>query len=184
MGGRGSSLGARKHRQTGPQKSVLHGGTGVMTKAEYDKERANGVKPYQIKSKLRQRYKGLYDAGKQQTTEFKNLETSMNNINMKIPVKQVVPTERGKQLENHIASLERENATIGYNTSQTSSSPRAIANNLNRGTFGGNVTAAQVRRRTEEAARLAQKTVEENKRTIAKLKSELEKEKKKYRYEW
>lgn len=187
MGGRGSSLGTRKHRQTGPQKSVLHGGTGVMTKAEYDKERANGVKPYQIKIKLSRRYKELHDAGKQQTTEFKNLVTSMGNINMKIPVKKVVPTERGKQLESQISSLERENATIGYNTSQTLSSSRAIANNLNRGsvlTSGGKVTAAQVSRSTKEATRLAQKTVEENKRVIAKLKSEMKKEKKKYRYEW
>lgn len=185
MGGRGSSLGARKNRQTGSQKSVLHGGTGVMTKAEWDKERANGVKPYQIKSKLRQRYKELYDSGKQQTTEFKNLEKSMNNINMRIPVKQVIPTERGKQLESQISSLERENATIGYNTSQTLSSSRAIADNLNRGTFGrGKVTASQVSRSTEEAARLAQKTKEENKRAIARIQSELKKEKKNYRYEW
>ena len=186
MGGRGSSLGARKHRQTGPQKSVLHGGTGVMTKAEWDKERANGVKPYQIKSKLRQRYKELYDSGKQQTTEFKNLEKSMDNINMKIPVKKVVPTEPGKQLERQIGSLERENATIGYNTSQSLSSSRAIANNLNRGSVltGGETTAAQVSRNTEEAKRLVQNTVEENKRAIAKLRAELKKEKKKYRYEW
>lgn len=48
MGGRGSSLRAR----TGSKASVLHGGTGVMTKADWDKERAKGMKPYQIKSKL------------------------------------------------------------------------------------------------------------------------------------
>ena len=111
----------------------------------------------------------------------------MDNIDMKIPVKKVVPTERGKQLESQISSLERENATIGYNTSQTLSSSRAIANNLNRGsvlTSGGKATAAQVSRSTKEAKRLAQKTVEENKRDIAKLKSEMKKEKKKYRYEW
>ena len=182
MGGRGSSLRAR----TGSKASVLHGGTGAMTKADYDKERAKGMKPYQIKSKLRQRYKELYDSGKQQTTEFKNLEKSMNNINMKIPVKNPVPTERGKQLERQIGSLERENATIGYNTSQSLTSSRAIAVNLNRGNFGSGpqVTAAQVSRNTQEAKRLAQKTVEENKRALAKLRAELKKEKKNYRYEW
>lgn len=186
MGGRGSSLGTRKHRQTASKNSVLHGGTGVMTKDEYDKERANGVKPYQIKHKLRQRYKELYDSGKQQTTEFKNLEKSMDNIDMKIPVKNPIPTERGKQLERQIGELERANATIGYNTSQSLTSSRAIANNLNRGTFGNGhqVTAAEASRHTQEAKRLAQKTVEENKRALAKLREELKKEKKKYRYEW
>lgn len=182
MGGRGSSLRAR----TGSKASVLHGGTGVMTKSDWDKERAKGMKPYQIKSKLRRRYKELYDSGKQQTTEFKNLEKSMNNINMKIPVKNPVPTERGKQLERQIGELERTNATISYYTSQTLSSSRAIANNLNRGTFGNGhqVTAAEVSRHTEKAARLKQKTVEENKRALAKLEAELKEEKKKYRYEW
>lgn len=135
---------------------------------------------------MRRRYKELYDSGKQQTTEFKNLKKSMDNINMKIPVKNPVPTERGKQLERQIGSLERENATIGYNTSQTLSSSRAVANNLNRGSVltGGKTTAAQVSRKTKEAKRLAQKTVEENKRDIAKLRAELKKEKKKYQYEW
>lgn len=168
------------------KKSVLRGGTGIMTKAEADEELAKGMKPYQIKSKLRHRYKELYDSGKQQTTEFKNLEKSMINIDMRIPVKNAVPTERGKQLERQIGSLERENATIGYNTSQTLSSSRAIANNINNGSVltGGRVSAAQVRRETEDAKRLAQKTIEENKRAIAKLKAELKKEKKKYRYEW
>lgn len=183
MGGRGSSLRARM----GSKASVLHGGTGAMTKADYDKERAKGMKPYQIKSKLRQRYKELYDSGKQQTTEFKNLEKSMNNINMKIPVKNPVPTERGKQLERQIGSLERENATISYNTSQSLTSSRAIADNLNRGsvlTSGGKATAAQVSRHIENAQRLSQKTVEENKRALAKLRAELKKEKKNYRYEW
>lgn len=183
MGGRGSSLGTRRHRHR--QTSVLHGGTGVMTKAEYDKERANGMKPYQIKQRLRQRYKELYDSGKQQTAEFKNLEKSMDNIDMKIPVKKPIPTERGKQLERQIGELERINTTISYNTSQTSTSSRAIANLWNRGTFGkGQVTAAEVSRHTQEAKRLAQKTVEENKRALAKLIEELKKEKKKYRYEW
>lgn len=182
MGGRGSSLRAR----TGQKASVLHGGTGVMTKAEAGKELAKGMKPYQIKSKLRQRYKELYDSGKQQTTEFKNLKKSMDNINMKIPVKNPVPTERGKQLERQIGSLERENATIGYNTSQSLTSSRAVANNLNLGTFGKGhqATATEVSRHTQEAKRLAQKTVEENKRALAKLREELKKEKKKYRYEW
>lgn len=168
------------------KKSVLHGGTSVMTKAEADEELAKGMKPYQIKSKLRHRYKDLYDSDKQQTAEFKNLEKSMINIGMKIPVKNAVPTERGKQLERQISSLERENATIGYNTSQTLSSSRAIANNLNNGSVltGGRVTAAEVRWHTENAKKLAQKTVEENRRAIAKLKAELKKEKKKYRYEW
>lgn len=168
------------------KKSVLHGGTGVMTKAEADEELAKGMKPYQIKSKLRHRYKELYDSGKQQTSEFKNLEKSMINIDMKIPVKNAVPTERGKQLERQISSLQRENATIGYNTSQTLSSGRAIANNLNNGNVlaGGKTSAAEVRRHTENARRLAQKTVEENKRAITKLKAELKKEKEKYRYEW
>lgn len=168
------------------KKSVLRGGTGIMTKAEADEELAKGMKPYQIKSKLRRRYKELYDSGKQQTSEFKNLEKSMINIDMKIPVKNAVPTERGKQLERQISSLQRENATIGYNTSQTQSSSRAIANNLNNGGVltGGRTTAAEVRRHTESAKRLARKTVEENKRAIAKLKAELKKEKKKYRYEW
>lgn len=173
-------------RGSGPKTSVLRGGTGVMTKAEADEELAKGMKPYQIKSKLRHRYKELYDSGKQQIAEFKNLEKSMQNIGMKIPVKNAVPTERGKQLERQIGSLERENATIGYNTSQTQSSNRAITNNLNNGSVltGGRTTAAETRRHTENAKRLAQKTVEENKRTIAKLKAELKKEKKKYRYEW
>ena len=172
-------------RGSGPKTSVLRGGTGVMTQAEADEELAKGMKPYQIKHKLRQRYKELYDSGKQQTSEFKNLEKSMENIGMKIPVKNAVPTERGKQLERQIGALERENATIGYNTSQTQSSNRAIANNLNNGSVltGGRATAAKVRRHTENAKRLAQKTVEENKRTLAKLRAELKKEKKNYRYE-
>lgn len=184
MGGRGSSLGTRRHRHR--QTSVLHGGTGVMTKAEYDKERANGMKPYQIKQRLRQRYKELYDSGKRRTAEFKNLEKSMDNIDMKIPVKKTIPTERGKQLERQIGELERINAKIGYNTSQTLTSSRAIANLWNRGTFGKGheATAAEVSRHTQEAKRLAQKTVEENKRALAKLREELKKEKKKYRYEW
>lgn len=185
MGGRGSSLGTRRHRHR--QTSVLHGGTGVMTKAEYDKERANGMKPYQIKQRLRQRYKELYDSGKQQTAEFKNLEKSMDNIDMKIPVKKPIPTERGKQLERQIGELERINATIGYNTSQSLTSSRAIAKKLNSGALigkGPQVTAAEVSRHTQEAKRLAQKTVEENKRALAKLREELKKEKKKYRYEW
>lgn len=173
-------------RGSGPKISVLRGGTGVMTRAEADKELAKGMKPYQIKSKLRHRYKELYDSDKQQTTEFKNLEKSMENIGMKIPVKSAVPAERGKQLERQIGSLERENATIGYNTSQTLSSGRAIASNLNNGNLltDGKTSAAQVRRSTENAKRLEQKTVEENKRAIAKLKAELKKEKKKYRYGW
>lgn len=61
-------------RGSGPKTSVLRGGTGVMTKAEADEELAKGMKPYQIKSKLRHRYKELYDSGKQQIAEFKNLE--------------------------------------------------------------------------------------------------------------
>ena len=156
-----------------------------MTKAEYDKERANGMKPYQIKQRLRQRYKELYDSGKRRTAEFKNLEKSMDNIDMKIPVKKPIPTDRGKQLERQIGELERINATIGYNTSQTSTSSRAIANLWNRGTFGKDqATAAEVSRHTQEAKRLAQKDVEENRRALAKLREELKKEKKKYRYEW
>lgn len=178
MDGRGSSLRAKK--------SVLHGGTGVLTKAEINKERAKGVKPYQIKSKLRKRYKELYDSGKQQTTEFKNLKKSMDNIGMKIPVKKPVSTERGRQLEKQIASLERENATIGYNTSQTISSSRAIANNLNNGSVltRSKTSAAEVRRSTDNARKLAQKNLEENRRALAKLREELGKEKKNYRHEW
>lgn len=173
-------------RGSGPKTSVLRGGTGVMTKAEADKELAKGMKPYQIKSKLRKRYKELYDSDKQQTSEFKNLQKSMENIGMKIPVKNPVPTERGKQLERQISSLERENATIGYNTSQTMTSSRAIANNLNNGSVltGSKTSATQVRRSTENAKSLAQKTLEENKRALAQLREELKKEKKKYRYEW